>query len=124
MPVIHAGLYYPRGSLKQRLCVSGREALYAYCAARGVPHARLGKLVVACSAAQSEALDALAAAAAANGVADLRRLSAAETARLEPAVRAHAALLSPSSGIVDSHALMLALQADAEGASLPKLISF
>ena len=99
--------------------MSGREALYAYCAARGVPHARLGKLVVACSAAQSKALDALAAAAAANGVADLRRLSAAETARLEPAVRAHAALLSPSSGIVDSHALMLALQADAEGASLP-----
>ena len=114
--VVHAGLYYPRGSLKQRLCVAGRDALYAYCAARGVPHARLGKLVVA-SAAQAPELDALAATAAANGVADLRRLSAAETARLEPAVRAHAALLSPSSGIVDSHALMRALQADAEGAS-------
>ena len=109
-------MYYPTGSLKQRLCVAGRDALYAYCAARGVPHARLGKLVVATSGAQAPALDALAATALANGVTDLRRLSALETARLEPAVRAHLALLSPSSGILDSHALMAALQADAEAA--------
>jgi L-2-hydroxyglutarate oxidase LhgO len=109
-------LYYPPGSLKQRLCVAGRDALYAYCAARGVPHARLGKLVVATSATQEPALDALAATALANGVTDLRRLSSLETARLEPAVRAHSALLSPSSGILDSLALIQALQADAEAA--------
>lgn len=112
---MHAGLYYAPGSLKQRLCVAGREALYAFCLARGVPHRRVGKLVVACSASEEEALEALAQRAAANGVADLQRLSAAQAARLEPQLRAHAALLSPSSGIVDSHALMLALQADAEG---------
>ena len=97
------GLYYPQGSLKARLCVAGRQQLYAFCAAHGVPHRRLGKLLVASSPAQLDALSALAARAAANGVHDLRPLGKAEVGRLEPAVRCEAALLSPSTGIVDSH---------------------
>lgn len=114
--VIHAGLYYTAGSLKARLCVAGREQLYAYCASHGVAHRRCGKLVVATSAEQAEALPALARRARANGVTDLALLSAAEATALEPALRCDAALLSPASGIVDSHALMLALQGDIEGA--------
>lgn len=118
--VIHAGLYYPPGSLKARLCVAGRERLYAYCADRGVAHARCGKLVVATHPGQADALNAIAARAAANGVADLQRLDRARLRALEPALEAHAALLSPSTGIVDSHGLMLALLGDAErhGATL------
>lgn len=112
--VIHAGLYYPPGSLKARLCVAGREMLYAYCARRGVAHVRCGKLVVAARAAQTDALEAIAARARANGVGDLRRLDGRALAALEPALEAHAALLSPSTGIIDSHGLMLALLADAE----------
>jgi L-2-hydroxyglutarate oxidase LhgO len=96
--------------------VSGREELYAYCEARAVPHARDGKLLVATCGAQEGALRALAARGAQNGVRDLTWLSASQAAALEPRLRASAALLSPSSGIVDSHALMAALQADAEGA--------
>ena len=107
--VIHAGLYYPPGSLKARLCVEGRERLYAWCAQHGVSHARCGKLVVASAAAQAPALQAIAERARANGVDDLRRLDAAELAALEPALAGHAALLSPSTGIVDSHGLMRSL---------------
>ncbi|HRP29470.1 MAG TPA: NAD(P)/FAD-dependent oxidoreductase [Burkholderiaceae bacterium] len=114
--VIHAGLYYAPGSLKARLCVTGREQLYAYCASHGVGHRRCGKLVVATSAGQLAALEALAQRARANGVDDLGLLGAAEAAALEPGLRCDAALLSPSSGIVDSHALMLALQGDLERA--------
>ena len=114
--VIHAGLYYPPGSLKARLCVEGRQRLYAWCAQHGVNHSRCGKLVVASAAAQAPALQAIAERAHANGVDDLRRLDAAELAALEPALAGHAALLSPSTGIVDSHGLMLALLADAEAA--------
>jgi len=114
--VIHAGLYYAPGSLKARLCVAGREQLYAYCASHGVGHRRCGKLVVATSAGQIAALEALAQRARANGVDDLGLLGAAEAAALEPGLRCDAALLSPSSGIVDSHALMLALQGDLERA--------
>lgn len=114
--VIHAGLYYTPGSLKARLCVAGREQLYAYCASHGVAHRRCGKLVVATSPQQAEGLEALARRARANGVADLDLLSAAEAIALEPALRCDAALLSPSSGIVDSHGLMLALQGDVERA--------
>lgn len=114
--VVHAGLYYAPGSLKARLCVRGRELLYAYCTARGVSHRRCGKLIVAGSDAQAAALDGLAARAQANGVADLQRLSAAEAQALEPALKCRAALLSPSTGIVDSHGLMLALLGDAERA--------
>lgn len=114
--VIHAGLYYPAGSLKARLCVAGRDALYRYCAERAIPHRRLGKLIVASRESQLAKLAALEAQARANGVADIRRLTASEARALEPALDCAAALLSPSTGIVDSHALMLSLLADAEAA--------
>ncbi|MCB1951899.1 MAG: NAD(P)/FAD-dependent oxidoreductase [Zoogloeaceae bacterium] len=112
--VIHAGLYYPTGSLKARLCVEGRDQLYAYCAERGVGHSRCGKLVVATRAEQAGALEQIRAKATANGVTDLRHLDRAQIAALEPVLDAHAALLSPSTGIVDSHGLMLSLLGDAE----------
>jgi L-2-hydroxyglutarate oxidase LhgO len=114
--VIHAGIYYPAGSLKARLCVQGKDMLYAYCAERGVAHQRLGKLIVATCAQQLQALDDIVAKAAANGVHDLQKLNAAEAKALEPALACQAALLSPSTGIVDSHALMLTLQGDLENA--------
>ncbi len=114
--VIHAGIYYPAGSLKARLCVQGKDMLYAYCAERGVAHQRLGKLIVATSAEQVPQLAAIQVKAAANGVHDLRPLSAAEARAMEPALHCEAALLSPSTGIVDSHGLMLALQGDLENA--------
>ena len=114
--VIHAGIYYPAGSLKARLCVQGKQMLYAYCAERGVAHQRLGKLIVATSPEQVQALDGIVANAAANGVHDLQKLSAAEVQALEPALTCNAALLSPSTGVVDSHGLMLALQGDMENA--------
>jgi L-2-hydroxyglutarate oxidase LhgO len=113
--VIHAGIYYPVGSLKARLCVEGRERLYAYCAEKGIAHRRCGKLIVAVHDAQRQKLDALRRAGAANG-ADLEPLDAHEIAALEPAVRGVAALWSPSTGIVDSHALMLAYRGDLERA--------
>ena len=114
--VIHAGIYYPPGSLKARLCVEGKQLLYAYCAERGIPHKRLGKLIVAANPAQSAQLDAIAEHARRNGVDDLYRISGKEAAELEPALVCDAALVSPSTGIVDSHGLMLALQGDAENA--------
>jgi L-2-hydroxyglutarate oxidase LhgO len=114
--VIHGGIYYPAGSLKAKSCVAGRERLYDYCRERGVPHARLGKLIVATDEAEIGGLEAIAAAARANGVDNLEWLSGAEARRLEPALRCTAALLSPATGIIDSHALMLAYQGDAEAA--------
>ena len=114
--VIHAGIYYPAGSLKARLCVQGKDMLYAYCAERGVAHQRLGKLIVATRPEQVKELDGIVAKAAANGVHDLQKLSAAEARALEPALACEAALLSPSTGVVDSHGLMLALQGDMENA--------
>ena len=114
--VVHAGIYYPAGSLKASLCIQGKAQLYAYCAERGVAHQRCGKLIVATSAAQVDALRAIQQRAAANGVADLRLLSAAQAQALEPALACHAALLSPSTGIVDSHGLMLSLLGDVENA--------
>jgi L-2-hydroxyglutarate oxidase LhgO len=118
--VIHAGLYYPPGSLKARLCVRGRELLYAYCAAHGIEHRRCGKLIVATGPAQHGALQALKARAEACGVHDLQWLSAAQAQVLEPQLRCTAALLSPSTGIIDTHGLMLALlgEAEAQGAML------
>ena len=113
--VIHAGLYYPVGSLKARLCVRGRQRLYPYCESHGVAHRNCGKLLVA-SGARHAQLDAIEAQAHANGVDDLRRLSAAEARALEPELACTAALLSPSTGIVDSHGLMLAYQGDLEQA--------
>lgn len=114
--VIHAGIYYPPGSLKARLCVEGREQLYAYCAERRVPHRRIGKLIVACDETELELLQDYQAAARDNGVMDLRALTVAQVAELEPAVRCAGALLSPSTGIIDSHAFMMALRADLEAA--------
>ena len=114
--VIHAGIYYPAGSLMARSCVAGKRMLYAYCAERGLPHANCGKLIVATDAAEAERLEGIRARAAANGVDDLRLLTRAEALALEPALHCTAALLSPSTGIVDSHAFMLSLQGDAENA--------
>lgn len=112
--VIHAGLYYAPGSLKARLCVEGRKLLYAFCHERAIAHARCGKLIVAARGEQADTLQQIRRRAEANGVGDLRELDRAAVAALEPALDVHAALLSPSTGIVDSHALMLALLGDAE----------
>jgi L-2-hydroxyglutarate oxidase LhgO len=118
--VIHAGIYYPGGSFKAQLCVEGRQRLYAYCDERGVSYQRLGKLIVATDESQCSALRSLLEQGRRNGVDDLQWLQADQARALEPALSCVAALWSPSTGIVDSHALMLALQADAEacGASL------
>jgi L-2-hydroxyglutarate oxidase LhgO len=113
--VIHAGIYYPEGSLKARLCVAGKDLLYRYCAERGVAHRRIGKILVACDASELPVLATYARKAAANGVV-LEPLDAAAVARMEPAVRAVAGLWSESTGIVDSHGLMLALLGDAQAA--------
>jgi len=114
--VIHAGIYYPAGSLMARTCVAGRRALYRYCAERGVPHRNCGKLIVATDEAEAERLAGIKARAEANGVEGMQLLGAAEAVRLEPNLRCTAALLSPTTGIVDSHSYMLALQGDAEAA--------
>ena len=114
--VIHAGIYYPTGSLRATLCVQGNRLLYDYCASHGVAHQRCGKLIVATNVDEMAALDRLRATAAANGVHDLQPLSAAQAIALEPALHCVGALLSPSTGIVDSHGLMLALLGDAERA--------
>ena len=114
--VIHAGIYYPAGSLKARLCVAGNRALYAYCADRHVAHQRCGKLIVATATSEVEDLHRIQGHAEANGVLDLQWLSAAETRQLEPRIQCCAALLSPSTGIIDSHGLMRALRMDAEAA--------
>ncbi len=114
--VIHAGIYYPKGSLKARLCVEGRQALYDYALERGVPHRRCGKLIVATSTEQVGQLEAIRAKAAANGVDDLQMISAQQAAAMEPQLHCLAALHSPSTGIVDSHALMLSLLGDLENA--------
>ena len=112
--VIHAGLYYPAGSLKATLCVAGRHALYEYCASRGIGHARIGKWIVATSEEEAAVLHQIKAKAAANGATDLFLLDAETIRREEPQLRCVAALASPSSGIVDSHALMLSLLGEAE----------
>ncbi|MDO8372845.1 MAG: NAD(P)/FAD-dependent oxidoreductase, partial [Polaromonas sp.] len=114
--VIHAGIYYPQGSLKARLCVEGKALLYDYCAQRGLGHSRCGKLIVATHASQIPQLQAIIAKAAANGVPDLTLLTREQAQALEPELEGVAAVLSPSTGIVDSHALMLALQGDLENA--------
>jgi len=114
--VIHAGIYYRAGSLMARFCVAGRQALYAYCRDHGIPHRNCGKLIVATTPAETAKLASIKAHAAANGVDDLRPLDAAAARALEPALTCDAALLSPSTGIIDSHAYMLALQGDAEAA--------
>ena len=114
--VIHAGLYYPAESLKAQLCVAGRRALYDYCDAHNVPYRRCGKLVVAADTSEEAYLSKLAARAEVNGVEDVSLIGGTELRRLEPDLGATGALLSRTSGIIDSHALMLAYQADAEAA--------
>src|SRR5437899_1005336 len=112
--VIHAGIYYPPGSLKAKLCVTGRRALYRFLAERGIAHRRCGKLIVATDPNQVPGLERLHAQAEASGVADLRMLAGREARALEPQPACVAALESPSTGIVDSHAFMLGLRGEAE----------
>lgn len=114
--VIHAGIYYPRDSLMARFCVQGRRLLYEFCRDRGVPVRQCGKLIVATSDAEVDRLEGIKARAEANGVEDMRLLTAAEAIALEPELACTAALLSGTTGIIDSHALMLALQGEAEHA--------
>ena len=112
--VIHAGIYYPQGSNKALWCVSGREMLYEYLSSRQLPHRRCGKMIVATSKEQENTLHDIWNKAQANGVNDLQWLSKVQIQLLEPDLKADAALLSPSTGILDSHSYMLSLQADFE----------
>jgi L-2-hydroxyglutarate oxidase LhgO len=112
--VIHAGIHYRPGSLKARTCVSGRELLYRYCSERGIAHRHCGKFIVATSEEQFTQLHAIESQARGNGVTDLEWLDRAQARRCEPALSCEAALSSPSSGIIDSHAYLLSLLADAE----------
>jgi L-2-hydroxyglutarate oxidase LhgO len=114
--VIHAGIYYPAGSLMARMCVSGKLALYRYCAEHGIPHRNCGKLIVASTPQETARLQLIRSHAEANGVLDLQSLSGEDANKLEPALNCDAALLSPSTGIIDSHAFMLALRGEAEDA--------
>ncbi|MDT2023276.1 NAD(P)/FAD-dependent oxidoreductase [Methylocella sp. CPCC 101449] len=111
--VIHAGIYYAPGSLKARLCVEGRQRLYRFCADHHVPHARCGKIIVAASAEQRDTLLAITARAHANGATDVREIGRDEMKAMEPEIEGVMGLASPSTGIVDTHALMLALEGDA-----------
>jgi L-2-hydroxyglutarate oxidase LhgO len=124
--VIHAGIYYPKNSLKARSCVTGKELLYEYCVAHGVPHQRCGKLIVAADKNQLCELETIQKKAHANGVSDVVWMSREQALALEPELACVAALYSPSTGIIDSHALMLAYLGDAEdhGAMLALKSSF
>jgi L-2-hydroxyglutarate oxidase LhgO len=114
--VIHAGIYYRAGSLMARMCVSGKQALYRYCDEHGIPYRNCGKLIVATTPKETEKLQSIRAHAEANGVLDMQLLPGEAARVLEPALNCDAALLSPSTGIIDSHAYMLALRGDAEAA--------
>jgi L-2-hydroxyglutarate oxidase LhgO len=114
--VIHAGIYYPAGSLMARTCVAGRRMLYAYCHEKGVPHRNCGKLIVATNAEEDAMLASIKQRAEVNGVEGMQVLTEAEAIALEPNLSCTSALLSPATGIIDSHAFMLALQGDAENA--------
>jgi L-2-hydroxyglutarate oxidase LhgO len=114
--VIHAGIYYATDSLKARLCVQGKQQLYDYCAQRGIGHRQCGKLIVATEASQRPLLEGIIAKAHRNGVHDLALLSRAQALALEPHLECEGAIFSPSTGIVDSHGLMLSLQGDIENA--------
>ena len=118
--VIHAGIYYPKGSLKARACVEGKQRLYEYCVSHGVPHRRSGKLIVATDAGQLEELEVIQKKAQDNGVTDVVWMTRAQALALEPELACMGALYSPSTGIIDSHALMLAYlgEAEAHGAML------
>jgi L-2-hydroxyglutarate oxidase LhgO len=118
--VIHAGIYYPKGSLKARACVRGKELLYEYCVHHGIPHARCGKLIVATSEGQVPELHGIQAKAHANGATDVIQMTREQARALEPELSCVAALYSPSTGVIDSHALMLGYlgEAQANGAML------
>lgn len=120
--VIHSGIYYPEGSLKARLCVDGANLLYGYCKARGIPHARIGKLIVATRESETGALQDLHAKGALNGVADLSLLERSDVVRMEPMVNAVSALYAPNTGIVNSHSLMTSLHNEA--CSAGSILSF
>ena len=112
--VIHSGIYYPSDSMKARLCVPGRKKLYQYCAEHNINHLRIGKIIVACDETEVKGLMKYKAQAEANGVDDLRLLTPAELLEMEPNVRCVAGFLSPSTGIIDSHGLMLSYLGEAE----------
>src|SRR5436190_20975893 len=114
--VIHAGIYYPAGSWMARMCVTGKHALYRYCDEHGIPYKNCGKLIVATTPDETAKLAAIRSHAEANGVADMQTLSGDAARVLEPALKCDAALLSPSTGIIDSHAYMLSLRGEAEEA--------
>ncbi|WP_293853430.1 NAD(P)/FAD-dependent oxidoreductase [uncultured Alsobacter sp.] len=114
--VIHAGLYYPTGSLKARMCVEGRRLLYAYCAERGIAHRKCGKLIVATDEHELQAVLGVARRGEANGVENLEMISGAAAMAMEPALFCVGALWSPETGIVDSHAYMLSMQGEVENA--------
>lgn len=118
--VIHAGIYYPKNSLKAKWCVEGKKELYAYCSGNHIPHKRIGKLIVATNEEEQKSLKEIQVKAKANGVFDLELLDAKAINDLEPNVQAIAGLFSPSTGIIDSHAYMLSLlgNAEANGAML------
>ena len=115
--VIHAGIYYPTNSLKAQFCVTGKQLLYDYCRSKEIRHTQIGKLIIANSPDEIEILTRYEQQASANGVQDLRWLEREEVTELEPAVNCNKALLSPSTGIIDSHEFMLGLQADIEAAN-------
>ncbi|MCG8382171.1 MAG: NAD(P)/FAD-dependent oxidoreductase [Gammaproteobacteria bacterium] len=121
--VIHTGIYYPKDSLKAQLCVRGAEALYRYCANHGVPHQRIGKLIVASQNSQREALQVLQKKAETNGVQGLRLIERDELNAMEPALAGVVALYSPNTGIIDSHQLMLSLLGEAESAGADLVLS-
>ncbi len=112
--VIHAGIYYPKNSLKAKLCVEGKKLLYQYCQDRNVPHSRIGKIIVATDLAESAILKDFLKRGLSNGVTDLRFLEETEIREMEPALKFESAIFSPSTGIIDSHNLMLSFQGDAE----------
>jgi len=112
--VIHAGIYYPEGSLKAKLCVRGKELLYSYCPKYGISHKRCGKLIVATNKSQISTLDELKKNAWINGVEDMLWLNKAQVNEIEPEINSIGALLSPSTGVIDTHALMLAYLGEAE----------
>ena len=112
--VIHAGIYYPKGSLKARACVEGKSRLYEYCVGHGIPHARCGKLIVATAASQLQELEAIQGKAHGSGATDVVRMTREQAVALEPELSCVAALYSPSTGVIDSHALMLGYLGDAQ----------
>ena len=112
--VIHAGIYYPKGSLKAKLCVRGKEQLYSYCPKHGIAHNRCGKLIIATNKIQLNTLEEISITSRDNGVTDIKWLDQNQVSKLEPDITAMAALLSPSTGLIDTHSLMLAYQGEAE----------